>query len=412
MVMNNLRSAAPSGATLLATLLAALAATPASAQSVQSAATAPPSGRPLTVGNLQLYPSISLREIGVDTNIYNETVVVREDFTYTVAPRVVAELPLGDSHLVGTGGLGFIFFRQYKDQQTLNGLASGLFEVRTGRVRPSVSGGINRSRQRGGDVDMRALSVSTNGRVGVEAGLSGITSLTAWVMRDKTAFAPGQRFREESLSDQLDRSSTTFAAGVRLDLTPLTSVVAAAELEQTRFTVSRYRDSDSLKIAPAVRFAEGAILNGEASLGVRDFRSVSGALPPFRGLVARGDLRFTVMQVTRVELRATRDVFYSYDTLYPYYLEAGGQATVSQRIVGPLEAIGLAGRRTLRYKSIDASGERRLETIRLWGGGFGVRVDDNMRFTLTVDRERRETTRTDLRQYDRTRVFAALEYLP
>jgi len=403
--MNNLRSAAP----LVATLVTALAGSPAAAQSSPQTQ---PVGRPLTFGSLQVYPSISLRDIGVDTNIYNETVVVRQDFTYTVAPRVLAELPIGNSHLVGTGGLGFMFFRQYKDQQSLSGLASGLFEVRTGRVRPSLSGGFNRSRQRGGDVDMRAFSVSTNGRAGVEVGVSGITSFTAWVVRDKTAFAPGQRFREVSLSDQLDRSTTTFAAGARLDFTPLTSVVAAVEFEQTRFSVSRTRDSDSLKIAPTVRFAEGAIINGQASVGVRDFRSVTGLLPPFRGLIASGDLRYTLMNVTRFEVRANRDISYSYDNLYPYYLEAGGQLTVSQRIVGPFDGIVLGGRRTLHYQPIDVLAERHVEAIRSWGGGLGVRVDDNMRFTATVDRETRVSSRSDLREYERTRVFAALEYLP
>ena len=54
----------------------------------------------------------------------------------------------------------------------------------------------------------------------------------------------------------------------------------------------------------------------------------------------------------------------------------------------------------------------RLETIRLWGGGVGVRVDDNMRLKLTIDREKRATTSTEPRAYERTRVFASLEYLP
>jgi hypothetical protein len=405
--MNNLRSAVAA----MTTLVAALAASSASAQSVQ-AAKAPSVGRPLTFGTLQIYPSISLREIGVDSNIYNESVVVREDFTYTVAPGLMAEQPLGNSHLVGTGDLGFVFFRQQKDQQSLNSSASGLFEVQTGRVRPSITAGFARARQRSGDIDTRALSVSTNGRAGVEVGISGITSFTGWVLRNKTAFAEGERFDGSSLSDELDRRTTTFAAGVRLDLTPLTSVVAAAELEQTRFTEARYRDSDSLKIAPTVRFAEGAIINGQASLGFRDFRSVSGVLPPFRGLIAGGALRYSLMNVTRFEVRATRDLSYSYDNLYPYYLESGGQVTVSQRVVGPLEAIGLAGRRVLDYEPIDPREVERVETIRLWGGGFGVRVDDNMRFTLTIDREKRATTGTDRREYERTRVFAALDYLP
>ena len=412
MVMNNLRSAVPDIVALLATLVAALAVSPASAQSTQSAPQTEPVGRPLTLGSLQVYPSITLRDIGVDSNIYNGSVVIREDFTYTVAPRVLLELPLGDSRLVGTGGLGFVFFNQYKDQQSLNSAASGLFEVRTGRVRPSISAGVARARQRSGDVDVRALSVSVNGRAGVDVTVSGITSFTTWVVRDKTEFASGEVFRGESLGDQLDRGTTRFAAGTRLDLTPLTSVVAAAELEQARFTVARERDADSLKVAPVVRFAEGAIINGEASLGFRDFRPRSRVLPAFRGLIASAALRYTLMNVTRFEVNGTRDLTYSYDEDYPYYLESGGQLTVSQRVVGPVDAIALAGRRTLHYEAIDRLAEERLETIRTWGGGVGVRVDDNMRFTLTIDREKRATTRDDLREYERTRVFAALEYLP
>jgi hypothetical protein len=404
--MNNPRSAAP----LVMALVAALAGSPASAQSQDAQTQAV--GRPLTFGTLQVYPSIALRDIGVDTNIYNESVVIREDFTYTVAPRVLAELPLGDAHLVGTGGLGFVFFRQYKDQQTLNSMASGLFEVRTGRVRPSILAGFSRARQRGGDVDVRALSVSTNARAGLDVGVGGITSLTTWVVRDKTAFASGERFNGVALSDELDRTTTTFAAGARLDLTPLTSVVAAAEVELQRFTVARERDANSLKVAPAVRFAEGAIINGQASLGFRDFRPLTGPMPPFRGLIASGDLRYTLMNVTRFEVYATRDITYSYDKLFPYYLESGGQLTVSQRIVGPLDAIALAGRRTQHYQATDMLAAERVETIRLWGGGVGVRVDDNMRLKMTIDREKRATTSADPRAYERTRVFASLEYLP
>ena len=250
----------------------------------------------------------------------------REDFTYTVAPYVRTELPLGDARLVGTGGLGFVFFQKTKEQQSLNGAASGLFEVREGRIRPSLLGGFSRSRERRGDVDVRALSVSTSGRAGVDVGVSGITSLTTWVVREKTDYASGERFLGRDLSDQLDRETTTFAAGARFDLTPLTSVVAAAALEQVRFTVDRIRDADSWKLVPTVSFAEGAILNGQAFAGMRDFRPLTNALPPFRGLIAGGDVRFSVASVTRFELRGNRDLVYSYDELQPYYLDSGGQA--------------------------------------------------------------------------------------
>jgi len=399
---------------LVAVLLAVAIA--AGAQTVQSEAESPePAGRPITLGSFQVYPSVSLRNVGFDSNIYNAPAGQREDFTYTVAPYVRTELPLGDARLVGTGGLGFVFFQKTKEQQSLNGGASGLFEVREGRIRPSLLGGFSRSRERRGDVDERALSVSTSGRAGVDVGVSGITSLTTWVMREKTDYASGERFLGQDLSDQLDRKTTTVAAGARFDLTPLTSVVAAAALEQVRFTVDRFRDADSWKIAPTVSFAEGAILTGQAFAGMRDFRPLTNALPPFRGLIAGGDVRFSVASVTRFELRGNRDLVYSYEELQPYYLDSGGQLTLYQRLVGPVDAIALVGRRVFRYQTLTAiTIPGRIETMTTWGGGVSFRVDDNdnMRFTFTVDRERRLSTESALREFERIRAFGALEYRP
>ena len=389
-------------------------ATAAGAQTAQSGAVAAePASRPITLGSLQIYPSISFRDVGFDSNIYNASVRAREDFTYTVAPRVRTALPLGDARLVGTGSLGFVFFNNSKDQESVNGAAGGLFEVRQGRIRPSLQGGFSRSRERRGDIDVRALSLSTNGRAGVDVGVSGVTSLTTWVTRETTAFASGERFLGRDLSDQLDRQTTTYAAGARFDLTPLTAVVAAAALEQVRFTVNRIRDADSWKFVPTVNFAEGAILNGQAFAGMRDFRPLTAAMPPFRGLIAGGDIRFSIASVTRFELRGNRDLVYSYDELQPYYLESGGQATLYQRVIGPVDAIALAGRRVFRYETVTVvSVPGRVETMTLWGGGIGVRIDDNMRFSFTVDRERRVSTSSALREFERTRAFATLEYLP
>ena len=398
----------------LAAALFAGAAGLADAQTMQTESVTPePVREPIRLGSLNVYPSLALRDVGIDSNIYNSAGGRREDFTYTIAPRVMTELPIGNARLVGTGGLGFVFFRNNKDQESANTVANGLFEVREGRVRPSLQGGYSRSRQRRGDIDVRALAVQTNGRAGVDVTISGVTSLTAWVVREQTAYASGEMFFGQDLGDQLDRQVTTFAAGARLDLTPFTSVVTAAEQEQVRFTVARTRDADSFKLTPTVRFAEGAILTGSAFAGLRDFRPVSGVMPSFRGFVAGGDIHFTIAQVSRFELRGNRDIVYSYDNLQPYYLDSGGQITLSQRVIGPVDAIGLAGRRRFRYQTLrDVVIAGRIETMSLWGGGVGIRVDDNMRFTFTIDRERRVSTQSAQRQFERTRAFASLEYLP
>ena len=123
--------------------------------------------------------------------------------------------------------------------------------------------------------------------------------------------------------------------------------------------------------------------------------------------------RFSVASVTRFELRGNRDLVYSYEELQPYYLDSGGQVTLYQRLVGPVDAIALVGRRVFRYQALTAiTVPGRIETMTNWGGGVSFRVDDNVRFTFTVDRERRLSSESALREFERVRAFGELESRP
>ena len=320
--MNNLRSAAP----LVTALVAALAGSPASAQS--QANETPAVGRPLTFGTLQVYPSISMRDIGVDTNIYNESVVVRQDFTYTVAPRVLAELPLE----IHTSSARWIGLRVSGSTRSANAQQHGqcLFEVRSGRVRPSILAGFSRARQRQATWTFGPQRIDQRPRR-YGCGRRGITSFTAGRARQD-----GVRIRRNVQRRRAQRRTgpqhDDVSAGVRLDLTPLTSVVTAAEFEQARFTVARERDANSLKVSPAVDSPKArsspASVAGVAGLPAAD-RAHAAVSRPHR----ERRRCYTLMNVTRFEVHATRDITYSYDKLFPYYLESGGQLTVSQRIV-------------------------------------------------------------------------------
>src|SRR5262245_11594151 len=62
-----------------------------------------PSTRVVQAGPASLYPAISLRDVGTDSNVYNEGTSPKEDFTYTVTPRLFAVVPVGGTRFVGTG---------------------------------------------------------------------------------------------------------------------------------------------------------------------------------------------------------------------------------------------------------------------------------------------------------------------
>ena len=78
-----------------------------------------------------------------------------------------------------------------------------------------------------------------------------------------------------------------------------------------------------------------------------------------------------------------------------------------------MDLIALAGRRVFRYENLNGvTLPERIETMTNWGGGVGVRIDDNLRFSFTIDRERRISTTSPLREFERIRAFGALEYVP
>jgi hypothetical protein len=104
-------------------------------------------------------------------------------------------------------------------------------------------------------------------------------------------------------------------------------------------------------------------------------------------------------------------VTYSYDPAHPYYLGAGGFLTISQRIGGPFDIIGLGGRQRLRFQDVGAlQFEGDVETTRTLGGGIGIRVGDHLRVTVTYDRTQRVSTDSSARDYTRSRVLSSVHY--
>jgi hypothetical protein len=176
------------------------------------------------MGPLQLFPALTLRDIGIDSNVYNES-VRHEDFTYTVSPTLKTVLPIRESRLTTRGALDFRYFQTHKDQQSTSGSLNTQLEVGSGRVRPFGTAGLVRSHERGGyDVDRRAYTLASQVKAGASLSLTPVTSLTGWLVRESTRFDRLEMFDGVSLSQQLDRVTRGTASGLRFELTLFTSV--------------------------------------------------------------------------------------------------------------------------------------------------------------------------------------------
>src|SRR5262245_16213469 len=100
--MTNFRIAA------LIVFVASLAGSPAAAQAVPGGSTQPiddvRKNYPLHPGPFYLDPSVQLKELGVDSNVFNEHADEQSDFTFTVTPKLDVAMPIARRGLLKTSG--------------------------------------------------------------------------------------------------------------------------------------------------------------------------------------------------------------------------------------------------------------------------------------------------------------------
>jgi hypothetical protein len=224
-----------------------------------------------------------------------------------------------------------------------------------------------------GQVDVRALPKTTFGVTG---------------SYKKVTFDSAAVFDNASLSQELNRTETIGGIAITHQLTPLTKLAFDADQERDRFLNSPLRDSNSTRLGLSVSFDPHALLKGGASIGYRDFSPSDPGLPGYRGVVAIGDLSYTLLDATRFHVQFKRDVEYSFDVTQPYYLETGVNGSIAQQIFGPIDAVARAGTASLSYQ--DRAGAlvafaNRVDYNHTYGGGAGYHFSGGLRVGFNVD---------------------------
>jgi len=371
-----------------------------------------PETRPIQLGPASVYPTIVLRDAGTDSNVYSESATPRSDLTYSVLPKLFAVVPVGNTRLVATGAGELVYFRTYEDQRSLTTQLDARYEVTGPGFRPFASAGlISRGGREGFEIDARPRQTQRIVMAGADIDVTSITAMTAWASRSKTSFDEDEQYWSVSLAEQLNRSRNAVAAGARFRVTPLTTLLIAAEMQQDRFDRVPLRDADSLRFGPSIAIDTGGTMSGDMTAGYRMFTPRDPALSGYRGLVAAGRLHYTLRSVTRFDMEVERDVDFSFDPNQPYYLESGGRLVVTQRLLGPLDIIGIGERRDLRnQRAGSASFDGRHEITTSLGGGVGFHIQRDMRLALTYERTERTSSEPVTRNFERTRILGSFNY--
>jgi hypothetical protein len=389
-------------------LLALAASAPALAQS-------PSPGRAeMQFGSLILRPRFEIREIGVDSNIFNETGEPRDDFTATISPRLDVAFDPPWARAGYSTFVDFVYFHEFKNERSLNRGTEGRFELILDRFRPYVGGSIVDTHDRlNAELDVRAHRREGMLTAGVLMGLTTRTSLLLTVRRGWLTFDEDETFRGVRLADTLNSENRAYEGGLRFSLTPLTTLQIVASEQRDRFDLTASRDSRTIRITPSLEFDPSALVSGRLSIGYARFEPEDPALAPFRGLTMMGTLAYTVAS-TKLETRLERDVHYSYEALQPYYLTTGARVTLTQVVAGPFDVQGIAGRQRLAYRTLTdpatSPGEAdRTDTVITWGGGVGYRLGDTARLGVTLEQTERRSPVTG-HGFERRRIYGSLTY--
>lgn len=396
---------------LAGAILAGLLSTDASARQVVA-----DDGRAearLDFGWLALDPRLSIRDVGVDTNVFNTANATRTDFTATVGEELGSWVRAGRLYVSSTTRAGWIYFQKSAEQRSLDFSQVGRADLALVRLTPHVGGAYERTRQRPNDeIDARVLQLRTraNGGVAMHPGTRLTFDLTYEVRTFD--FGTGDRFGDVRFAHELNRREGEATLVTNWAMTPLTTFVVKGARREDDFESADERNSRSFSVMSGLEFKPLALVSGTALVGFRSFSPVRDDLPGFNGLTAAVDLHYIARDRLRLVTTVNRDVDYSFEPNLPYYVTTGVRTEATQALGGSWDVVGRIGLTYMAYQAFDQPGIEtagRRDRSLLVGTGIGRRLGQDLRIGVDVNYVTRGSS-VPFREYSGVRAGGSVTY--
>ncbi len=365
---------------------------------------------PIHAGPVGLRPSLSITNVGTDSNVFNAAANPQSDFTATFVPRIVARVRASRLMFSYGAASDFVYFKDFKDEQSVNFGSDVRVDANLGHLQPYISTGWVSTKDRlNAELDVRAPRTQRTIIGGTRILVGSKTTVVFNARRFDLDFDEGTEFRGADLADNLNSRADSVEGGVQLALTPLTTLNLTTSLQRDRFDAAPERNANTIRVTPSLQFDPTSLIRGTVLVGYRHFETLDPALADYSGVIVQILAGYTLLERTKFDVDLSRDVQYSYDELEPYYLSSGGRVTVTHQLVGPFDVQAFGGRQSLGYRSTVESGETRTDRVETFGAGAGYRFHPQYRVGFTWEHNRRRSDLPD-RRYERDRLFASLTY--
>jgi hypothetical protein len=362
----------------------------------------------VVLGPVQIRPSLILKDMGYDENVFNDPVDPKHDFTFTLSPTANVSFRMRRLRLRYITATDYVYYQTYKEERGTNTSSAAFMEFDLGLLKPygSISG-LNTKTRLDSEVDKRARHRDLAYSAGVSFKVASRTNLIFNGTQTTVAFDPGVEFRGVDLHRSFDGRRRGVDAGISVVLTPFTTLTVSLAREQQRFQLSPDRNSNSWRVTPSFTFSPTGVITGAASVGYRRFKPVSHTLPGYSGLVSNVAVGMTLYGRHQVSTLFSRDVQYSYETANAYYVGTGGTTTWTLSVVGPIDVRATGGHFLMDYGRTTAGGH---DSTTTYGGGVGYNFSNRARLGLNTDWSRRDSNRSAQRGYRNHRIFAGLTW--
>lgn len=373
---------------------------------------------PIHVGPFYLRPALSLKELGVDTNVFNDAGEQKSDFTFTLTPQVDVAVPVARRALVkATLGTDVVYYARFDSERSLNAQAVVLAEIYLQRVTLYVKEAYINSRQRANyEIDQRARRLQNDIEGGLSVRFTPKFSVTVSKRRGETRFDDDVVFLGQRLKDTLNQTSDTYAVTARHKRSALTTLGVRYERQEDRFPLSPVRDTESFRVMPGVEFKPRALISGSAWVGYRNFAPRDSLLPAQSGLVSQLALSYTLLGATTFGVSYDRDFQFAFEVARPYFVDNGVGIFVRRAIAGKFDVVANAARHRYTYQPLavqpaDAEPVReRIDTTDNYGVNLGYRAKRQTRIGLGVSYWTRVSPVETSRNYEGLRIGTTVTY--
>ena len=368
-----------------------------------------PTSGVLSIGRIRLAPGVVVKEIGWDSNVFDEAENPKEDFIAAVAPDVAVFTRLRFLQLSAYTGVDFNYFRTYDQENSVGHSVRARGDVLLSRFRPFVAGGRTRSRTRpNGEIDVRADRVEEEFSGGLAFDISTYGQVYASAYQFRTTFRDA--FEDGvNLATSLSRNSNQYSAGLRTDLTPLLALVASVSFRDELFRADPSRNAEAWFATADFRFDPEAVVTGQIVLSFEEFNPANPGIRPFRGLVGNATILYSFLELGRISVSALRRTEFSFNAEDAYFVENGITLSYTHRLFGEVDAQVKGGKSFFDYGFSQTSPERQ-ETLDIVGAGLGYNLGNRTRISLNYEFARRRSPQLIERNYDRRRAFVAWNF--